>query len=90
MPNLTRFPVLRSDASTEDIAQALDAVVHSAGFSVRPKTATLADLVRREESLRARLTGERADRERNEQARRNRYRRIQEFIDKNLGEEASG
>jgi len=81
---ITDQPVIEAGAGTSDILAAAQRVTEADGFTPRPKTLALTELRREEETLRLRLETERVQAERQETHRRERYKRIQDFIDRDL------
>jgi len=84
-PAITAYPPLSAAAAPEAILAAVHEVAHAKGFAVRPKLSAFDALVKEEEELRRRLTDEEQRQRRQDQSKTQRYRRIQEFIDKQMG-----
>jgi len=84
VPAITKFPVLAATAAPAEIMAAVENVTKSKGFAVRPKRAPLEALAREEEQMRAEMREEKLRQTREEVSRKNRFRKIQEFIDTQL------
>jgi CheY-like chemotaxis protein len=80
-PAITREPLLAATASAEEIRAAVRAVTARPDFTVRAKQASFELLSREEEKRRLQAEEQEARQEKLEQARKDRFRRIQEFID---------
>lgn len=84
LPAITRFPTLPAGATPGDIQDAVARVLADPKFAVRPKRATIDALAAEEETLRRELDTERSRQRRNADDLKDRYGRIQTFIDHNM------
>lgn len=80
-PAITPEPLLPATASAEEIRAAVQTITARPDFTVRPKQAAFELLSREEEKLRVQLEDQKVRQEKLEQARRDRFQKIQEFID---------
>jgi DNA-binding response OmpR family regulator len=85
IPTITDQKPLAHDASTSDIADAVEKAIASPSFRIRQKRSTLKEIAREEEKMRIQIESERALQRVHEMKIKDRYRRIQDFIDSNLG-----
>jgi len=74
----------RAGAQGSFAEAAAENVTKSKGFAVRPKRAPLETLTQEEEKMRAEMREEKLRQTREEVSRKNRFRKIQEFIDTQL------
>ncbi|MBN1868310.1 response regulator [Candidatus Sumerlaeota bacterium] len=85
IPTITDLRPLAPDATSSDIAAAVESAVAAPSFRIREKRSSLAELAREEERMRTEIETERARQRVHERKIKDRYRRIQDFIDSNLG-----
>ncbi|HUT24458.1 MAG TPA: response regulator [Sumerlaeia bacterium] len=83
-PAITKLPPLPANASASKIQAAVQDVTTKPSFRVRPKRSSTADLTAQENALRRSMEEESARAAREAHVVRERYRRVQSFIDKNL------
>jgi CheY-like chemotaxis protein len=84
VPAITDQPLLSATAGEGAVLDSVRHVVQTPGFRLRPKRATLQQLTAEEEQIRRTLLTEQVKRQGQERLMRDRFRRIQDFIDKNL------
>lgn len=84
-PNLvatiTKQPLLPASSTPAEIIAAVTRATNTPGFVVHEKKVSIADLVSEEETLRTQMRKEQDRLLREENSRRERFRKIQEFID---------
>jgi CheY-like chemotaxis protein len=83
-PAITKLPPLPASPSADRIHAAVKDVTAKPSFRVRPKRSSIADLTAQENVLRRAMEEDRARAAREAHLVRERYRRVQRFIDKNL------
>lgn len=84
LPTITDQPALPPTATGGDVVHAVRRVVDKPGFRVRGKKFTMAVLKAEEERLRSEMDTEMRRLARSEAVLRDRYRKIQGFIDQNM------
>jgi CheY-like chemotaxis protein len=85
VPAITGEPLLPATATESAIQDSVRRVIQAASFRLRPKRATLRQLTAEEDQTRRALLSEQVKRQEQERVERDRFRRIQDFINKNLG-----
>jgi DNA-binding response OmpR family regulator len=85
IPSITRHPLLQPEAAEDEIVGAVIKAIKSDEFVFHPKQAALSDLVAEENALHSQLKAEQSKQQGRENTIRDRYRKIQEFIDQNQG-----
>jgi len=84
VPSMTNQPVLKAYASPAEVAMAVERVTADPEFRPRPKHASIRDLLADEERMRRSLQEEDRRQQRQDMQVREKYRRIQTFIDRNM------
>jgi len=83
LPSLTPFPPLNAAATPGDVQDAVEQVIRSDGFFIRPKRASIEQMQAEEKKVHRNLSTSAAREARRQDSRRQRYERVQTFIDKN-------
>lgn len=81
---ISKHPLLPATFSGEDIEAVIESALNTPGFAIRVKKESFVSLLQEEDELRSQMKEKRDLQEHQDQARMQRYKRIQSFIDSEM------